>query len=254
MLSRKAVCLWLLGGTVCVALAAGGAGLAQQSGPGAPAANPFIAAQPGGPMIAQGGGAVAAMGGSPPPAKRPPVPPQPGYQAGAEGGYGGYGGYGIYGPPPEDRHAPEAGGYGGYGGYGIYGGRGRGASGYASLQAGDNARYPDPYTYFKARQPDPEMEELLRKDAEMEGQAQVLVGQWHEEKDEKARGDLRSRVEKLAKEHFDLRQQRRELELSRLEAQLERVRTSIKKRSEVKDLIIQRRIARLLGEEDDLAF
>jgi hypothetical protein len=125
---------------------------------------------------------------------------------------------------------------------------------YGTREGGVGAPYRYTYATVAPQKPDPEMEELLKKDAEMEAQAQALVGQWHEQKDEKARGDLRSQVEKQAKEHFDLRQQRRELQLSRLEAQLERVRASIKKRSEVKDLIIQRRIARLLGEEDDLAF
>jgi hypothetical protein len=149
---------------------------------------------------------------------------------------------------------------GGYGGYGVYGGAGRGTGKYYDYEireggVGAPYRY-NRYTYAMAgpQKPDPEMEQLLKKDAEMEGQAQVLVKQWHEEKDETAKADLRSQVEKLTKEHFDLRQKRRELEVSRLEAQLERVRASIKKRSEVKDLIIQRRLARLLGEEDDLAF
>ena len=270
MLSRKAVCLWLLAGAVCVALAAGGAGLAQQPGPGAPAENPLIAAQPGGPLIDQGGG--AAIGGSLPPAKRPPEPFQAiaseeagreaaiaraqadreavgrqepdramGVQVGQDGG------------PVVQVPVVQVGAEGGYGGYGVYGGGGRGAVMYGTREGGVGAPYR--YMYATAAQkPDPEMEQLLKKDAEMEVQVQVLVKQWHEQKDEKVRADLRSQVEELTKEHFDLRQQRRELELSRLAAQLERVRASVKKRSEVKDLIIQRRIARLLGEEDDLAF
>jgi hypothetical protein len=255
MLSRKAVCLWLLAGAVCVALAAGAAGLAQQPGPGAPAADPTVAAQPGQPLVAQGDGAVAVMGGGAPPAQ-PPQPVQagarvgedsttvleipqymvPGVQAGTEGpaGAGSYGGSG--------------------GGYGAYGGSGRGAVMYGPGRGAVGPGYHYSYATVGHQKPDPEMEQLLKKDAEMETQVQALVKQWHEQKDEKARADLRTQVEKLSKEHFDLRQQRRELELSRLEAQLERVRTSIKKRAEVKDLIIQRRIARLLGEEDDLAF
>jgi hypothetical protein len=202
MLSRKAVCLWLLAGAVCVALAAGGAGLAQQSGPGEPAADPSIAGQPDVPMIAEGGGAVAVIGENPPPVKQALDQAQ------------------------ADIH--------------------RQAMLYDTLA--------DRYARVRGEKPDPEMEQLLKEDAEMEARVQALVKQWHEQRDEKARAELRGQVEKLTEMHFGLRQHRRELELSRLEAQLERVRASIKKRSEVKDLIIQRRIARLLGEEDDLAF
>ena len=106
----------------------------------------------------------------------------------------------------------------------------------------------------KRRKPDPEMEKLLEQDAKMEQQARVFAKQFREAEGQQQRAEARGNLEVLTKEHFDLRQKRRELELSRLEAQLERVRGSIKKRNEVKGLIIQRRVARLLGEEDDLAF
>ena len=266
MLSRKAVCLWLLAGAVCLALAAGGAGLAQQSGPGEPAADPFIAAQPGGPIVAQSGGAVAAIGGSPPPAKRPPEPFKAVARAEADReaaiaraeadreGVARKEADRTMVEWPDGGPVVQVGAEGVYGGYGVYGGAGRGAVMYGTREGGVGAPYRYMYATAGPQRPDPEIEQLLKKDTEMEVQVQVLVKEWHEQKDEKVRGDLRSQVEKLTKEHFDLRQQRRELELSRLEAQLERVRASVKKRSEVKDLIIQRRIARLLGEEDDFAF
>jgi hypothetical protein len=98
------------------------------------------------------------------------------------------------------------------------------------------------------------MEKLLLADSKMEQQSQDFAKRFRQAEDQQQRARVRADLGVLAKEHFDLRQQRRELELSRLEAQLERVRASIKKRNEVKDLIIQRRIARLLGEQDDLAF
>jgi hypothetical protein len=98
------------------------------------------------------------------------------------------------------------------------------------------------------------MEKLLEADAKMEQQSRDFAKRFREAEDQQQRAKARADLEVLAKEHFDLRQKRRELELSRLEEQLERVRASIKKRSEVKDLIIQRRLAQLLGEEDDLAF
>ena len=102
--------------------------------------------------------------------------------------------------------------------------------------------------------PDPEMEKLLEADTKMEQQTRVLAKRYREAKDQEEQAKVRGDLETLTKEHFDLRQERRELEISRLEAQLQRVRASVEKRTEVKDLIIRRRIAQILGEEDDLAF
>lgn len=107
---------------------------------------------------------------------------------------------------------------------------------------------------YQAGPPDPELQKLLEEDGKMEQQAQALVAQYCQEKDQQKRAKLKEQLQTLTEKHFDLRQQRRELEITRLEEQLERVRASIKKRTEARDLIIQRRMARLLGEEDDLAF
>jgi hypothetical protein len=61
-------------------------------------------------------------------------------------------------------------------------------------------------------------------------------------------------LQDLTKKHFEVRQKRRELEISRLEAQLERVRAAVTKRNANQDMIINRRLSQLLGEEDELAF
>ena len=101
---------------------------------------------------------------------------------------------------------------------------------------------------------DPEMAELLKEDQEMEGQARELVAAFRSEKDEQKRADLRTQLQDLTAKHFEVRQKRREREISRLEAQLERVRAAVTKRNANKDMIINRRLSQLLGEEDELAF
>ncbi len=242
-MSRRTLCLWLLAASLCVALVAGGVGLAQQASSGTRANDPFSAPSAEDSGVAQSGAAAASSGRAVDAAAKP-ASSRPREGSGVGASYGGGGGeYGA---------APAGGGT--YGGS-RYGGAAApyGASRYSAQQPGSYSGY---YTYAKAkgRKPDPEMDKLLKEDARMEAHAQSLVKQWREETDEKAKADLRTELQELTKEHFDLRQKRRELELSRLEEQLERVRASIKKRSEVKDLIIQRRMARLLGEEDDLAF
>ena len=88
----------------------------------------------------------------------------------------------------------------------------------------------------------------------MEGQARELVAAFRSEKDEQKRADLRTQLQDLTAKHFEVRQKRREREISRLEAQLERVRAAVTKRNANKDMIINRRLSQLLGEEDELAF
>lgn len=125
--------------------------------------------------------------------------------------------------------------------------------GYGGSSRGDTAYYI--YNTRKGpRDFDPELAKLLQEDDALEQQAEVLADQCRKEKDEKKRTELRTALEELTKQHFDLRQKRRQQEIAQLEKQLERIKASIQKRSQAKDLIIQRRIARLLGEEDDLAF
>ncbi len=106
---------------------------------------------------------------------------------------------------------------------------------------------------------DPEMRKLLEQDAKMEKQAADLVQNFRGgpgDVDDVAewQAKVRAELERLTEKHFELRQKRRELEISRLEDQLKRVRESLKKRNDAKEMIIKRRVSKLLGEQDDLVF
>jgi hypothetical protein len=72
--------------------------------------------------------------------------------------------------------------------------------------------------------------------------------------DDQKRAELRKQLEELCKEHFEVRQKRRQFEVMQLEKRLESIRTAIEKRNQAQELIIRRRVAQLLGEEDELAF
>jgi hypothetical protein len=100
---------------------------------------------------------------------------------------------------------------------------------------------------------DPQMYKLLQADFELECRERELVIQYRQ-----APGAQRTAVKKqlteLVNEQFTVRQERRVLELKRLEEELERLRKAIEARSEVRDEMVAKRISQLLGEENELDF
>jgi hypothetical protein len=68
------------------------------------------------------------------------------------------------------------------------------------------------------------------------------------------REQVKKELTDLVNRHFEVRQQRRELQLKRLEEELQRLRESIQARNEAREQIVNRRIAELLGDKDDLSF
>jgi hypothetical protein len=100
---------------------------------------------------------------------------------------------------------------------------------------------------------DPEMYKLLKADADLDRQSQELAVQYRQApKDQQ--GPIKERLEKAVTEHFEARQQRRLLELKRLEEELNRLRESIDKRKEAQQQIVNRRVSELLGVQDEPQF
>jgi hypothetical protein len=94
---------------------------------------------------------------------------------------------------------------------------------------------------------------LLRQDSEAERQEHELAIQYRQApKDQQAK--IKQQVEELVNKHFDLRQQRRALELKRLEGELQRLRESAERRTKARAEIVAKRVAELLGRDDDLSF
>jgi hypothetical protein len=102
-------------------------------------------------------------------------------------------------------------------------------------------------------QNDPEMHKLLQADYDLERQSQELAIQYRQAPKDQ-REAIKQKLEKSVAEHFEARQQRRLLELKRLEEELKRLRESIDKRKEAQPQIVNRRVSELLGLEDEPQF
>jgi hypothetical protein len=97
---------------------------------------------------------------------------------------------------------------------------------------------------------DPETAELMQKDRELEQQSMELGRKYNKAKDSAEREELRQQLVEVVEKHFQFRQDRREQQVKQLEEQLERLRKSVTKRTENKQVIIERRVSQLTGEED----
>jgi hypothetical protein len=102
-------------------------------------------------------------------------------------------------------------------------------------------------------QNDPEMYKLLQADSNLDRQSQELAIQYRQAPKDQ-REAIKQKLETSVTEHFEARQQRRLLELKRLEEELKRLRDSIDKRKESQQQIIDRRVSELLGLQDEPQF
>lgn len=102
-------------------------------------------------------------------------------------------------------------------------------------------------------QQDPEMYQLLKEDRDLERETRDLAHRFRRAPTDE-RDALREDIAELVNKHFDVRQQRRTLELERLRKELERLEGSMSRRSEAREAIVHRRIAELVGDEDELDF
>ena len=96
---------------------------------------------------------------------------------------------------------------------------------------------------------DPEMQRLLEVDASLDRQSQELAEEYrHAPKDKQA--EVKKKLEDVVAHQFEARQERRSLELKRLENEIKRIQTSIDKRNAIKKQIVDRRVLEVLGQDD----
>lgn len=113
---------------------------------------------------------------------------------------------------------------------------------------------PGPEPDFEAmRNRDPEMFKLLQKDNELDRLTRELGMQFRQAPPEE-RERIEREIRELVTKQFEIRQERRMIELKRLEAEIQRLREATERRAKAREQIIQRRISELLGREDDLGF
>ena len=99
---------------------------------------------------------------------------------------------------------------------------------------------------------DPELFNLLKKDAELDRATRQLTMRYRQTLDEKAKAEIGAQLAETVAEHFDVRQKRRALELERLEKEINRLKELFKKRNDSRDKIIERYLQQLKGDEESL--
>jgi hypothetical protein len=100
---------------------------------------------------------------------------------------------------------------------------------------------------------DPEMFKLVKADMDLERQSRELAMQYRRaSSDERAK--LKDKIKEVVAKHFDVRQDRRALELKRLEAQLQHLRESIERRKNERDKLVEQRVSELVGREEEEGF
>lgn len=104
-----------------------------------------------------------------------------------------------------------------------------------------------------ASPPDPEMERFDQQEAELSERTNQLVRQY---RDAEGEGKEKARVELMETihAHFDIRQERRSLQLKRIEETLARLREAIESREEARKSIVERRYGELVGERTEPEF
>jgi len=102
----------------------------------------------------------------------------------------------------------------------------------------------------RLRETDPEMFELEQLDRRLDRESHELAEHYRRTPQGPAREEIRGKLREAVTRHFKARQERRELEVKRIEAQLDRLRGALERRSKEADTIIDRRMSQMLGEED----
>jgi len=94
---------------------------------------------------------------------------------------------------------------------------------------------------------------LLSGEAACERDVANLLSEYSRS-DEKKRAELKGKINGLLDQQFEHQQKRRNLEVTRIEAQLTKLRELIKKRADARPTIVQKRLDQLLSEADGLGW
>ncbi|HEX5446803.1 MAG TPA: hypothetical protein VFW87_23500 [Pirellulales bacterium] len=99
-----------------------------------------------------------------------------------------------------------------------------------------------------------ELQKFKQQEAELAQQSQSLVKKLAETEDDAERTGLVNELEETISKQFDVQQQVRELELSRIEAKVKKLRETITKRSNARAAIVRNRREQLLQEAEGLGW
>jgi hypothetical protein len=99
---------------------------------------------------------------------------------------------------------------------------------------------------------DDPMYQALEDDVRFELQTERLVEKYRKASGKDEKEVVEEEIAETVQEHFEARQELRELEVERLETQLEKIREQISRRADLAEAIIQRRVDQLTGRTSDL--
>ena len=105
--------------------------------------------------------------------------------------------------------------------------------------------------YREMQEVAPEIAKALLRSRQVEQECHALAERIHETDDERERGELTTRLRAMLEEVFDLRLKRPELQIRRMEREIEEIRAAIEKRKENREAIVERRLQEMVGREDD---
>jgi len=101
---------------------------------------------------------------------------------------------------------------------------------------------------------DPELAKLITAESRAEREVNGLLTDYKGTEDEDKRSKIKTKLADSLSRQFDAQQKRRDLELSRLEARLKKVRALMKKRSDERKVIVDKRLDQLVREAEGLGW
>jgi len=99
----------------------------------------------------------------------------------------------------------------------------------------------------------PELFRLMKEEGELERRTREL-GIEYRGAPEPRREEIKKELTKLVNHQFEIRQERRQLELKRLDKEIQRLREAIERRMKARDELVGKRVRELLGEQEDTGF
>ncbi|MBP89957.1 MAG: hypothetical protein CMJ64_25155 [Planctomycetaceae bacterium] len=108
------------------------------------------------------------------------------------------------------------------------------------------------YAYPLPRATDPAVIQLRSRYQELDTQINDLVNKYRATKDKREQSQIRSQIQELTNEQFDVRQAGRELEVERLKKRMTDVEASVEKRKSLKNRTVERRVEDVLNGPNEL--
>jgi septum formation topological specificity factor MinE len=91
------------------------------------------------------------------------------------------------------------------------------------------------------------MDALMKQDRELGSRSDELAAKYRRAS-QAEQEQLKKDIEETVNKHFDVRQQRRKLQLDRMQKELERLRAEIDHRTEQRGTLVKSRVQELLGD------